>query len=120
MYDNIRAMLVDLCDIQRSQVAIDKATIQDRRVAKYDTVLSGVSCWFEASTTEYKFNNQLGQFPVMRSTVYFNGGTDIKEGDRLKNLKDNSMWLVEDVMDYTSQGFHLYVMVRRHNPSMGT
>jgi len=120
MFDNIRAMLVDTCDIQRPSVAIDKATIQDRRVPQYTTVGSSVQCWFEPSATEYKFNQQVGQVPVRRSTVYFAGQTDLKEGDRLKNLKEGTYWLVEDVMDYTSQGFHMYAMVRLHNVAMGT
>jgi hypothetical protein len=120
MLDNIRSMLVDTCDVERAQVAVDKPTIQDRRVSQYATILAGVACWFEPGTTDYQYNKQLGQFPVRRATVHFSGGLDIREGDRLKKLDDGTFWLVTDVMDYTSQGFHLYAPVRQHNPSMGT
>ena len=120
MFDNIRSLLVDSCDIQRAQVTIDKATIQDRRVAQFQTIASGVSCWFEPGMTDYQYNKQLGQLPIRRATVHFTGGTNVKEGDRLKNLKDNTIWLVIDVMDYTSQGFAMYCPVHQINPAMGT
>jgi hypothetical protein len=120
MFDNIRSLLVDSCDVQRAQVAVDKAPIQDRRVSQYNTVLSGVACWFEPGTTDYQYNKQLGQVPIRRATVHFTGGLDIREGDRLKKLDDGSIWLISDVMDYSSQGFAMFCQVRQHNPAMGT
>jgi len=120
MFDNILSMLVDLCDIQRADVRVDNGSIQDRRVAKYDTVGPSVQCWFEPGHTNYAMNNLVGQQPVAGATVHFQGRTDVQEGDQLKKLSDGSIWLVLDVMDYSSQGFHTYCQVVKKQYAIGT
>jgi hypothetical protein len=99
----------DSCDIQRADVDVDISTIRDRRVAKYDTVSSSVKCFFEPGPVVYNFDNRLGQVPVKTFQVYFSGGVDVREGDRL--LKSSLYYLVKSVQDYSSQGFGIICLV---------
>jgi hypothetical protein len=120
MYDNIRAFLVDSCDIQRADVRIDATTIKDRRVAKYDTVSAGVKCWFEPGSTSYDYGDLVGQQPVESFTVYFVGKTDVRAGDRLKNLKNLKYYIVKGIQDYSSQGMHITCQTTEMSYAMGT
>lgn len=120
MFDNIRALLVDVCDIQRADVDVDATVIRDRRVAKYDDVLTSVACWFDPGSVNYVYNDQLGQVAIKSFTVYFAGQTDLREGDRLKRTVNSVVvyYLVEEVQDYTSQGMHMVARVKEKKYAM--
>jgi hypothetical protein len=119
VFDNIRPYLVDSVDIERADVQINTSTIKDRRVAKYDVIASAVPTWLEPGATQYIYGDQLGQTPVRSSTAYFIGGTDVREGDRLKDLKTGKYHLVKDVADYTNQGMHVVCQVVEKAYAMG-
>lgn len=119
MFDNIKPLLVDTVDIERADVDINTATIRDRRVAKYDVVAAGVATWLEPGSTNYVNNAQLGQRPTQTRTAYFVGNTNVREGDRLKDLKTGKYWLVKDVADYSNQGMHIVCQVIEMAYAMG-
>lgn len=118
MLDNIRALLVDVCDIQRPQVNVSAGTIQDRQVTQYNTVTAAVPCWFEVQSVSYDYNHLMGQQPTRRGSVYFVGGTGVKEGDRLAK-SDGTYWLVDGVINYSSQGMHIHCTTYQLNYSKG-
>lgn len=116
MKNNWRALMVHTCDIQRAEVAVNTSTIRDRRVAKYDTVASSVPCWFEPTGTSYNYGDALGQQAIKSFSVYFNGGTNVVEGDRLK--KGSDYYLVKGVRDNSDQGFGVVCDVEKKQYAM--
>lgn len=120
MLDNIRFLLVHTCDVQRPDTDVNISVIRDRHVAKYDTVASAAACWFDPTSVNYVFNDQLGQVPIKSFTVYFVGGTNIREGDRLKKTVSGTTtyYLVKQVQDYSDQGMHIVTQVEEKKYAM--
>lgn len=99
------------CNVERAEVDIATSTIRDVRITSYQTVAENVGCWFESLGEALIEDDRLGRVNVARFNVWMPPTTDVHAGDRLK--KGTEYFLVEEMRDYSEEGFHKVLMVRK-------
>lgn len=112
-YSRSSNFFVHRCNVERPVFGTVSGTIQGKKITQWQTILSNAGCWFEHIGSSVVDDGLLGRVPVDRYTVWFAGNQDIQVNDRLK--KGATYYIVEGVENFTDEGWHLKVEVRKEN-----